>query len=176
MGGGATGGSATGGAATGGSPPSVTTLSGTKALNALTTDEVTQLCDDTFTYYGSAIGRATICKWKGVLFATQSSAPTEQALRQNCTAKEQPCLADTASPWPFPSCSEIPTDCTKTVAEYSVCVRDYAVWLIQKVSEVPACDAFTSAYWDPVWTIVGADQPVSCQFCPSYYAPDPRVF
>jgi hypothetical protein len=145
-------------------------------LNTLTTAEATQLCNDTYAYFGNAIARATVCKWKGVYFATQSSAPTEEKLRQNCAAKETPCLTDTTSPWTSPSCSDFPSDCTKTVADYSACISDYAAWLTQKVSEIPDCDTFTSAYWDPVWAIVGADQPASCAFCSSYYAPDPRVF
>jgi hypothetical protein len=62
------------------------------------------------------------------------------------------------------------------VADYSACIRDYAAWLTQKVSELPGCDTFTSEYWTPVWDIVGADQPASCSFCAGYYPPDPRQF
>jgi hypothetical protein len=145
-------------------------------LNALTTDEATQLCNETYAYFGTAITPATICKWKGVYFATQSSAPTEEKLRQNCAAKETPCLADPGATWASPSCNEISSDCTKTVADYSACIRDEVAWLTQKVSELPDCDTFTSASWTPVWDIVGADQPASCMFCSAYYPPDPRNF
>ena len=50
------GGSSTGGGAGGGS--SVTTLSGSKPLGTLTPTEATQLCDDTYTYFGQAIRQA----------------------------------------------------------------------------------------------------------------------
>jgi hypothetical protein len=176
-----TGGSAsnTGGSAdcTGGaSGEPVTTLSGCKVLNALTSEEFTQLCNETYAYFGSGITPATICKWKGVLFATQSSAPTEEKLRQNCTSKESPCLDDPGATWASPSCSEFPEDCTATVADYATCIRDEAAALTQSVSGLPGCDTFTSDYWTPVWDIVGADQPESCTFCAGLYPPDPRQF
>jgi hypothetical protein len=181
MGGSASGGGAAiggSGASMGGSSAvdsAVTNLPGTKVLSALTTDEATQLCKDTYAYFGKAISPATTCKWKGVYFATQSSAPTEEKLRQNCTSKETPCLADPGATWATPNCPDPPSsDCTATIADYSTCIRDQAAAFIQNVSTLPGCDAFTSAYWTPVWNILSADQPVSCQFCDGWYPADPR--
>lgn len=168
------GGQAGGGAGGGGS---VTTLSDTKVLNALTPADATQLCNDTYAYYLSAATPGVICKWKGLYFATQSSAPTEEKLRSNCTSQETPCLADPSATWASASCNDFPSDCTKTVADYSACIKDYTAWLTQKVSELPDCDTFTSASWNPVWAIVSADPPASCMFCTdTYSAPDPRQF
>ena len=177
-GGAATGGSGAAiggsGTATGGSSGNgtVTTLSGTKVLNALTAAEVTQLCSDTYAYYASAISPATACKWKGVYFATQSSAPTEAILKQNCLNQETPCLANPGAIWATPVCPDLPTDCTSTVADYSNCIKDVAASFNQSVATVPDCDTFTSASWNPVWAIVG--DVATCSFC-SYYPADPRV-
>jgi hypothetical protein len=87
-------------AATGGSNVGpVTTLSGTKALSALTTAEATQLCNDTIAYFKSAINTAIICKWKGPTYATSRSAPNNDVLRQNCTSHETACLNDPGAAW-----------------------------------------------------------------------------
>src|SRR4051812_20079132 len=64
----------TGGA--GGAGSSVTTLGGTKAVNALTAAEATQLCNDTYAYFGSAIAKATTCKFRGLAYGASSSAPS----------------------------------------------------------------------------------------------------
>jgi hypothetical protein len=144
------------GAATGGSfSGPVTNLDSSKALNALTSAEVTQLCNDTYKYFADAIPGATTCKWKGVLFATQSSAPTQEALVQNCKNQQTPCQPNPAGVYATPMCSEPPSDCAgTTVAQYSTCVKDMCAAFIQDVATVPDCDAFTSAYWTPVWDIV----------------------
>lgn len=137
--------------------------------------EATQLCKDTYSYYATTITPATACKWKGVYFATQSSASTQAILTQNCKNQETPCLADPASTWSSPNCSDIPTDCSKTVDEYRTCLKDAAANFTQKVAALPGCDTFTSAAWTPVWDIVGADPVASCNFCPGYYPPDPKT-
>src|ERR1035437_10279859 len=91
-----------GGGASGGA--SVTHLSGTKALNALTAAEATKLCDDTYAYFGSAIPQSTACKWKALSYATSSSPPTQDKLRSNCTSKETGCqAADPSAVWPNPA-------------------------------------------------------------------------
>jgi hypothetical protein len=168
------GGSSSSGGSSGGD--SVTTLSSAKALNSLTAAEATQLCSDTYAYFERAITKATACKWKGLYFATQSSAPTEEKLQSNCSSKEDPCLAESSSPWSNQTCSDIPTDCTKTLAEYQACIKEQSTWLAQKVGELPGCAAFTMASSGPVWDIVGAILPASCEFCAGYAAPEPRQF
>jgi hypothetical protein len=53
---------------------SVTTLSDSKALNALTPEDATQLCKEVYAYFGKNIPMATACKFKGLSYATASSA------------------------------------------------------------------------------------------------------
>lgn len=167
-----TGGQSAGGngAATGGSfNGPVTNLDGTKALNALTAAEATQLCKDTYTYFAAVIPGATTCKWKGVYFATQSSAPDQATLTANCKNQETPCQSNPAGVYATPNCSDLPSDCAgTTVAQYSTCVKDASTAFIQDVAALPSCDAFTSASWTPVWNIVTkySNNPApSCTLC-----------
>jgi len=122
----------------GASAEPVTTVSGCKALNALTPDEFTRVCNDTYAYFGSAISAETTCKWKGVAFATSSSAPTEEQLQENCRTKETACLADPSAVWSNnPGCDEFPEDCTATVADWATCITDEATDFIQQVNGLP---------------------------------------
>ena len=93
--GGAGGGGGSGGTAGGGND--VTTLSSSATLMTLTPADATKLCDDTYAYFRTAIPTASACKWKGLSFATSSSAPTQEQLRANCTEKETGCMADPAT-------------------------------------------------------------------------------
>ena len=169
------GGSATGGSSgsggTGAGGGSVTTLSGTKTIQALTTAEATQLCDDTYAYFGSAIPHATACKWAGVAFAASSSAPTQEVLTNNCTTHETSC------PISNPGCSDLPSTCKATVAEYSACISDEVAVFIQAVSGLPDCDTITRAALEPVNAAMSADPPASCASlsdkCPDLYPPTP---
>jgi len=167
------GGQAGGGAGGGGS---VTNLSGTKALNALTAEEATKLCDDTYAYFGSAIPQATACKWKGLSYATSSSAPTQDKLRSNCTSKETGCqAADPSAVWPNPGCGDLPSTCTATVAEYSACISDEVTDFNQTVNGLPSCTEFTSAGTSAIWDAMGANAPAGCTSltdkCPDLYPP-----
>jgi hypothetical protein len=165
------------GAAGGSSSGAVTTLAETKALNALTTAEAAQLCSDTYAYFANAVGGATSCKWKGVYYATQSSAPTQAQLTQNCLNQETPCLSNPGAVWANPNCPDLPTDCTATVAQYSTCIKDEAATFTQSVAAIPDCDTFTNANWQPVWDIVAANPPASCEFCSAsgYYPVNPAT-
>jgi hypothetical protein len=154
----------------------VTTLSGTQALNALTTAEAAQLCHDAYAYFAATIGAATTCKWNGLVYATSSSAPTDEALRQNCTNRETACLADPGALWAANAdCDTIPTDCTSTVAEYSGCVRDAAAAFTLTVNGLPSCDAFTHESTNLVWNVVAAPPLPSCTFCAGLYPPTPMI-
>ena len=82
------GGTSGGGTGGGGNGSTVTTISGTTALNALAPAEVAQLCDDTYAYFGSAIPKATTCRWRGLAYGASSSAPTDAQLQSNCASKE----------------------------------------------------------------------------------------
>ena len=168
--------SATGGTS---SADPVTTLAGTTVLSTLTAEQATQLCDETWAYFATAVTTETICRYQGLSFATSSSAPTEEKLRSNCTSKESPCLADPSSAWATnPGCSEIPTDCGATVAQYSSCIQDTAAGLNQAVSAMPSCAEFTSAATSAVWDLKGADKLPSCELpsCDSLWPPDPKNF
>jgi hypothetical protein len=175
-GGGGTGGSSSGGSGgTGGvlgsggsggggsSGSSVTTLSGTQALNALTADEAAKLCDDTYAYFASAIPQATGCKWKGLSYATSSSAPTDEKLQSNCTTKETSCLGATPTEvWPNPGCNDLPSTCTATVAEYSACIADEVASFITTVDGFVSCADFTTDGTTVIWDFMGAEPPASC--------------
>ena len=160
-GGSSSSGGAGGGGASGGS--SVTTISGTKALGALTTAEATQLCDDTDAYFGKNVTQATTCKWTGLYYATQSSAPTQDMLRKGCTDHESACLkADASTVSTSSGCSDIPSTCTATVAQYAVCISDQVANFNQTVNGLPSCDSFTTSATSGVWDALSANLPASC--------------
>ena len=175
----ATGGAPASGGTQAGGGDSVTTLSGTTALNALTEAEVTQLCDDTWAYFASAISAETFCKYRGLSFATSSSAPSEEDLRANCTEKENACRGDPGTAWSGnPGCSAPSSDCMATVAEYSTCIRDTAADFTQTVNGMPSCGEFTSGAegTGAVWDFKGADRLPSCTFdnCATLWPADPK--
>jgi hypothetical protein len=177
---GGTGGTSTGGGTGGGggtaSGASVTTLSGSTAVNALTAAQVTQLCDDTYAYFGSAIPKATTCKWRGLSYAASSSAPSQTVLQQNCTNKETACQP--TDPWANNlGCNDIPSTCTATVAQYSACISDEVAAFIQAVNGLPICTALTSAGTAAVVDAQTASPPAGCaslmDTCPELYPPGP---
>lgn len=155
---------------------SFTSLDGAATLSALSAAQATQLCDETYAYFGSAISAPTTCKWKGLSFATSSSAPTEEQLRANCSEKEDQCLADPAAALANnPGCSPFPSNCTATVAEYTTCVEDLVETFEQTVAGISDCDTLTAVGTDAVWAALGADPPPSCTFssCTGLYPPSP---
>jgi hypothetical protein len=150
------GGSAAGGTTGGGA---VTTLSGSRSLGSLSPAEATQLCDDTYAYYGRAISQATLCKEAGLAFGVSSSAPTDAQLRQNCQSQEAACLA--AGP-AVASCGSIPMPCGVTVAQYSACVSDQAAAFNTGVAGLASCTTVSLADLQSVWDLVAANPPASC--------------
>ncbi len=169
---GATGGS--GGAGGGGS--SFTSLSGTSVLSALSAAGATKLCDDTYAHFRTAISTENACKWKGLSFATSSSAPTDEQLKNNCSEKENGCLADPAAALSSnPGCSDFPTGCMATVAEYSACVNEMVAGFNQTVMALSSCSTLTKEGTDGVWAALGAMPPASCTFptCMGLYPPNP---
>jgi hypothetical protein len=153
---------------------SVTNLSGTKALNGLTTAEATQLCSDTYAYFGQAISRPTLCKWKGLAYAISSSAPTDSMLQQNCSSRETPCLQATPD---SPSCSDLPSTCTATVAQYSACITDQTAVFTPTVSGLADCATVKTTDLAAVWAFRTGDLPASCvsltDKCPDLDIPTP---
>src|SRR4029079_13323368 len=86
--------------------------------------EVTKLCDDTYAYFGSAMPKATTCRWRGLAYGASSSAPTDAQLQSNCANKETSCQG-TADPWADNlGCNDIPSTCTRTGAPYSAVISD----------------------------------------------------
>jgi hypothetical protein len=178
--GGSTSGGATGTGGAGEDP--ITTLSGTTTLSALTADQATQLCTDSYAYYYfTGITKETVCKWRGLSYATSSSAPTVEKLRSNCTSKEDPCLADPAAAVASnPGCSSFPANCAATVAEYSTCIKALATSFTATVAAIEECAVLTNgdAGTGAVFAAQGATSPASCTFptCSGLYPPNPLFF
>lgn len=172
---GGTSGGGTGGG--GGSASPVTTLSGTKAVNALTPAEATQLCDDSYAYFGTSIPKATTCKWKGLAFGASSSAPTDAQLQSNCSSKESSCQ-QLSDPWADnPGCNELPASCTATVNDYSACIRDEVTAFMQLVNGFPMCAMLMRSNASDILTAIAGAPPASCaalmNTCPDLYPPGP---
>jgi hypothetical protein len=175
-----TGGTSSGGGAgggAGGGSGAVTTISGSKALNALTPTEVTQLCDDTYAYFGSAIPKATTCRWRGLAYGASSSAPTDAQLQTSCANKETSCQGS-ADPWADNlGCNDIPSTCAATVAQYSACISDEVAAFIQLVNGFPMCSALMRSNASDILNAIAAAPPASCaslmNTCPELSPPGP---
>jgi len=175
--GGATG--SGGGSASGGSHgTTVTTLPGGTAINALSTAQASQLCDDTYAYFGSAIPMATTCKWQGLAYGASSSAPSASILQQKCMTQSTSC-SQTTDPWATNNgCSDLPKTCTATVADYAACIAAEVTLFTQTVGALPDCSALmmsdVSAIMDAE---TGGTLPDSCaslmNSCPDLYPPTP---
>jgi len=151
-------------------------VASTLALSTLAPADFMKLCDDTYAYFRSAISTEAACKWKGLSFATSSSAPTEEQLRANCAEKETQCLADPVTALGTnPGCSPFPSNCVTTVGEYSTCVRDEVAFFNQTVGSLPSCATLTSVGTQAVSAALSAPPPASCTFsgCPSLFPPNP---
>jgi hypothetical protein len=142
-----------------GGAASVTTLDASKPLGSLSPAEATQLCNDTYAYYGRSISPAVLCKEAGLAFGISSSAPTDALLQQNCQSKQAECLMSGAA---TPSCSKIPMPCSVTVAQYAACIADQAGAVDSGVPALANCSAVTHADLPAVWALVAGDPPASC--------------
>lgn len=175
------GGSASGGSASGGSggaapAGSVTTLSESKTLGSLSANEGTQLCNDTYAYFGTATPKPVACKWAGLAYAASSSSPTEEKLRMNCSSHEASCQ-DTV-PWSMNSgCSPWPMTCQGTVGAYSSCIKAEIAAFTQRVNGLPGCDTITSQSTASVFETMSAGLPSDCDalaaMCPDLTVPNP---
>lgn len=177
---GTTGGAGTtgsGGTGGGSNPASVTTISGATALNALAPADVTKLCDDTYAYFGTAIPKATTCRWRGLAYGASSSAPTDAQLQSNCTNKETSCQGS-ADPWADNlGCNDIPSTCTATVAQYSACIIDEVAAFTQLVGGFPMCSMLMRSNASDILNAIAAPAPSSCaslmNTCPELSPPGP---
>ena len=178
-----TGGSASGtggssGATGGSSGNSVTGVSGTKTIGTLSAAEATQLCNDTYSYFGTAIPHATACKWNGLYRAASSSSMTTDQLRTGCSLAENSCLQSDAGAFSNPGCGDVPKSCTATVAQYSACIMDEVTEFNQTVNGFPSCMTVTMAGTGPIFdALAGGNPPASCtslaDACPALLVPNP---
>lgn len=128
----------------GGGTGSVTTLSGTKALNGLSASESTQLCADSQAYVGRAISRPDACKSVAVLLTLIGSPASDAEAQMQCASAYNQCLASPSTATGQPdSCDPIPANCTATVAQYSACVTDDITATNQAFGAFPKCSALT---------------------------------
>ena len=179
---GGTGGSASGtGGMTGtdgGTGTSVTSVSSTKTIGSLSAAEATQLCNDTYFYFDSAIPHATACKWNGLYRAASSSSMTTDQLRTGCSLAENSCLQSDAGAFANPGCGDVPKTCTATVAQYAACIADEVTTFNQTVNGFPSCMTVTMAGTGPIFdALAGGTPPASCtslgDACPSLLVPNP---
>lgn len=162
----------------GGSVTSVTSVSATKAISTLSAAEATQLCNDTYSYFDSAIPHATACKWNGLSRAASSSSRTQDDLQKGCALADNSCLQSDAGAFANPGCGDLPKDCTATVAQYTTCIADEAAAFNQTVNGFPACSVVTLADTSPVFDALGGGTPpASCtslgDACPALVIPSP---
>jgi hypothetical protein len=173
------GGSATGAGGMGGSSStSVTGVSPTKTISALSAAEGTQLCNDTYSYFGSAIPHATACKWNGLSRAASSSSRTQDDLQKGCALADNSCLQSDAGAFVNPGCGDIPKTCTATVAQYATCIADEVAAFNQTVNGFPACSVVTLADTSSIFDALGGGTPpASCtslgEACPALVIPSP---
>jgi hypothetical protein len=174
---GALGGAGTSGTGGAGGAP-VTTLSPSKAVNALSAAEAKQLCDETYAYFGTTITKTTTCKWQGLFYGSQSSPPSQSVLQQKCSQKETSCN-QVSDPWADNiGCNDIPTGCTATVAEYATCISDQVAAFIQTVDGLPDCAALMTTDESKVTDAqINPNPPASCASlankCPDLTPPSP---
>jgi hypothetical protein len=163
----------------GGGANPVTTVNSAATLSALSETEVTQLCDEAYAYYGTAIPTAVFCKWRGLKYATSSSPHSDQQLIDNCSSTEATCLADPAAALADNSgCNNFPATCGATVADYTACIMDLAAAFTVTVNAIPDCSVLTMDDTAMVWEAQGADAPASCDFsatCQGLYPPNPLL-
>ena len=153
------GSSSSGGAGSGGAGggTSITTVSSSKPIGSLTPSEATQLCNDTYAYFGKAISQANYCKWAGLSYGVSSSAPSDSQLEQNCKSQETPCLKGSPG---AASCDY--KNCSVTVSQYSTCMIDEAAAFNSAVGALPGCATVTLPDLSGVWAYMTADPPASC--------------
>jgi hypothetical protein len=159
----------------------VTSLGDSKALNALSAADATQLCKDVYAYFGKTIPMATACKYKGLSYATSSSAPTDAQFQKACTDHEAACTQANSGVGSAtdPGCGDLPPKCTATIAQYSACITDEVAAFLHGMDGLPSCATSTTAGNSAVWVVmVPPTAPASCdsltQNCPELSPPVPN--
>jgi hypothetical protein len=146
----------------------------------LTSADATQLCKDTYSYFGKNIPMATACKYKGLSYATSSSAPSDSQFQQVCKEHEATCTqaGSGVGSATDPGCSDILSTCTATVAQYCACISDEVALFNQGVNALPGCATAGSASISAVWLVMVPTSPASCDSlankCPDLTVPAPN--
>jgi hypothetical protein len=119
-------------------------VDGTKALNALSATEATQLCKDAGAYASAALSKQNSCKF-AALFGAAFGAPTTDAeARAACMTIYTACLSAPAQSDKL-TCDPIPSTCKATVAQYSACMKDGIAAVNQTFAAIPSCSTVTLA-------------------------------
>lgn len=136
----------------------VTNFCASAALNTLTAAEAVQLCTETGAFVTAAISRPTGCKFRAIVAAASTSAPTNEEMQAACAASEAACNDDPSVPGPGgeTSCSQIPPTCTATIEQYSTCMVDQAAVFEQQANALTSCSALTFANLSTVYDVANA--------------------
>jgi hypothetical protein len=108
-----------------------------KMMNALSTDEQTQLCGELTESLSTNFGPREIACDFGSHSGTREGKPT-------CDGWYQTCLASTPETSTVPACTSNNSDmfeCTITVGAYAACFNATNAYLLRAVESGPACSA-----------------------------------
>jgi hypothetical protein len=136
----------------------VTNFCAGAALNTLTAAEALQLCTETGSFVMAAISRPTGCKFRAIVAAASTSAPTNEEMQAACAAAEAACNDDPSVPGPGAetSCSQIPPACAASIEQYSTCVVDQAAVFEQQAAALTSCSTLTFANLSTVYDVANA--------------------
>jgi hypothetical protein len=156
----------------------VTNFCGSAAINTLTAAEAVQLCTETGAFVTAAISRPTGCKFRAIVAAVSTSAPTNEEMQAACAASEAACNDDPSVPGPGgeTSCSQIPPTCTATIEQYSTCMVDQAAVFEQQATALTSCSTLTFANLSTVYDVApAANAAPGCMAlqtaCPTFNVP-----
>lgn len=156
----------------------VTNFCGSAAINTLTAAEAVQLCTETGAFVTAAISRPTGCKFRAIVAAVSTSAPTNEEMQAACAASEAACNDDPSVPGPGgeTSCSQIPPTCTATIEQYSACMVDQAAVFEQQATALTSCSTLTFANLSTVYDVApAANAAPGCMAlqtaCPTFNVP-----
>jgi hypothetical protein len=134
----------------------VTNFCASAALNTLTAAEAVQLCTETGAFVTAAISRPTGCKFRAIVAAVSTSAPTNEEMQA--------------------SCSQTPPTCTATIEQYSTCMVDQAAVFEQQAAALTSCSTLTFANLSTVYDVApAANAAPGCMAlqtaCPTFNVP-----
>jgi hypothetical protein len=118
-----------------------TSIPGDRPLNSLSSSELATLCSDASKSFSSSGLKEDDCRLTGFLAASfQPSSATDPELQAVCAQATMSCLTR------MPICpTQVPANCTATVAELTACDNDSAVQMHALASKLPACGGINRA-------------------------------